>query len=308
MATTWEIHDGQQQVGPLDEEHVLRMIAAGLPATTVVRPAGAEEWRNVRTHAPFAIAMAGRANMAPALAPPTQARPAAPPSKPSMLTHPYTIAALGAGVGFVVLLVLGLTQRSLPPTPALVITSPAPDPSTVAPRPPAPPEVVKGSNGGWAVIPRPGLDADSRIVYMRQVSEAAPGEPKLDKKAAGVLLTKLRLSMEKLGSLPAGSIKASLGETAGAMIVPPGVSATLLVHGHRQQSFPVCSEAFLGTGMVDAEISPSDFANAGMRGLICKSDGCSAIFDMRPTSVGGGVYGGPSCLHVGEMVKLVAPE
>jgi hypothetical protein len=57
----WELHDGTQQVGPLEEDHVVRMIAAGLPAQTVIRRTGESEWRSVRSHAPFAIAIGQRA-------------------------------------------------------------------------------------------------------------------------------------------------------------------------------------------------------------------------------------------------------
>lgn len=53
----WELHDGAAQVGPLTEDHVLRMIAAGIPATTLVRPAGSEKWKSLRAHAPFAMAL-----------------------------------------------------------------------------------------------------------------------------------------------------------------------------------------------------------------------------------------------------------
>lgn len=62
----WELHDGVAQVGPLEEDHVLRMIWAGLPAQTVVRQVGEAPWRSPRTHAPFAIALDQKAaSMAP---------------------------------------------------------------------------------------------------------------------------------------------------------------------------------------------------------------------------------------------------
>lgn len=60
MATTWEIHDGKAQIGPLDEEHVLRMIAAGLPDGMLVRPAGSEAWVALRAHPAFAFAVEKR--------------------------------------------------------------------------------------------------------------------------------------------------------------------------------------------------------------------------------------------------------
>jgi hypothetical protein len=80
-------------------------------------------------------------------------------------------------------------------------------------------------------------------------------------------------------------------------------SATLSVHDE-PRSFPVCSEALLGTAMLNAGLGPEDFAKVGMRGLMCKSDGCVAIFDMRPTSSGGGMYAGATCLSLADMIKL----
>lgn len=73
----WELNDGRAAVGPLDEEHVLRMIAAGLPEATVVRREGAAEWQAIRSHAPFALGLAARSAQpaVPAHAPPMQAPP-----------------------------------------------------------------------------------------------------------------------------------------------------------------------------------------------------------------------------------------
>lgn len=38
--STWELHDGKEQVGPCDEDHVVRMIQHGIPANTLIRRAG----------------------------------------------------------------------------------------------------------------------------------------------------------------------------------------------------------------------------------------------------------------------------
>lgn len=67
--STWELHDGRAQVGPVDEQHVLRMIAEGLPENTVVRQVGEADWRSLRSHARFAVALGQRAAPAPAMAP-----------------------------------------------------------------------------------------------------------------------------------------------------------------------------------------------------------------------------------------------
>jgi hypothetical protein len=301
MATWWEIHDGQRQMGPLEEEHVLRMIAAGLPAAAMVRPAGEDIWKNVRAHAPFAIAIDAR-GASPAAAP-IQTGVAV--ARPQGSRIPAIAVGAGLGlsflmVGVAVLIAVG-SKRS--PDPTLTASSPPAVQSTppVAPQPLA--AVVKGSNGGWAVIKRPADTGDARVNYMREVLAAAPGEPKIDTKAAAVLLDKLRFAIAKEVSVPAASIKPTVGESSGSLVVSAGVFARMSVHGENR-NYPVCSEAFLGTGMVQAGIEPSDFAKVGMRGLMCKSDGCSAIFDMRPTSVGGGVYGGASCLSFQDMMKM----
>jgi hypothetical protein len=147
--------------------------------------------------------------------------------------------------------------------------------------------------------------AESRITYINDVMAAAPGEPKIDKAAALVLLEKLRAGLAKPTAAVTASIKANIGESAGSLIVPAGMSAHLLVGGEAR-AFPMCSEAFLGAAMIESGIGPEDFAKAGMRGLLCKSDGCSAVFDMRPTSSGGGLYGGTSCLGMQDVVKLLA--
>lgn len=54
----WELHDGKDQTEPHDEAHVLRMIAQGLPASTMVRAEGEQTWRPIGTHAPFAQGIA----------------------------------------------------------------------------------------------------------------------------------------------------------------------------------------------------------------------------------------------------------
>ncbi len=66
----WELHDGEVQVGPHDDDRVVRMIVAGLPEATLLRVAGSEEWKSLRTHAPFALALSKRAGgFAPVAAP-----------------------------------------------------------------------------------------------------------------------------------------------------------------------------------------------------------------------------------------------
>jgi hypothetical protein len=86
MAAMWEMHDGTAQIGPLDEDHVLRMIAHGIPAATVCRPVGASQWKSLRVHAPFAVAieLAAAKNEAPP-PPAASAAPTPPPGYPPLL-------------------------------------------------------------------------------------------------------------------------------------------------------------------------------------------------------------------------------
>ena len=93
----WELHDGKQQVGPLEEEHVIRMIAAGLPEATMIRPAGAENWKSIRAHAPFAIALEQAVAAGPGgAAPPPQAPGYPPPAHGQPYGRP---PAQGQGYG-----------------------------------------------------------------------------------------------------------------------------------------------------------------------------------------------------------------
>ena len=58
----WELNDGQAQTEPHDEDHVIRMIQAGLPEATLVRAEGTENWKGLRSHVPFAMALERRAS------------------------------------------------------------------------------------------------------------------------------------------------------------------------------------------------------------------------------------------------------
>ena len=95
----WELHDGEVQVGPHDDDRVLRMIVAGLPEATLVRAVGSEEWKSLRTHAPFALALSKRAGgFAPPVATPVvQVAAAAPQSPPVQAKKVKKSEFIGAG-------------------------------------------------------------------------------------------------------------------------------------------------------------------------------------------------------------------
>lgn len=115
--TNWELHDGTAQIGPLDENHVVRMINAGLPVNTMVRQVGTEEWRTLRSHAPFAIALEGQMAVretAAQVAPITGVGRSASPTLPTAakgLSVPFLV---GGALALIVVLamVIGVSRSS----------------------------------------------------------------------------------------------------------------------------------------------------------------------------------------------------
>jgi hypothetical protein len=107
----WELHDGQAQVGPLDEDHVLRMIAHGIPAETVVRRVGEPDWRSLRSHPAFAVALE-RKTSAPVAAPPAVVAGLLPvPAKPAMSRQTIALVAGGAVAVVAVVVALAASMR-----------------------------------------------------------------------------------------------------------------------------------------------------------------------------------------------------
>jgi hypothetical protein len=340
---TWELHDGNQQVGPLEEDHVVRMIAAGLPETTLIRPVGFQKWKNLRAHAAFAMALeraATASSMASAGAAPLQV-PAPPPATVYVdapriapfgpepwkvvrvvragirwfLRLPLDLQVAAAGCVVATLSVLiaifwsGTSPRQSeaprPPSPAAEGAGAAPTPVPTPQPLPAPPSSVKP--GTWAKIPKPGDDApdtgENRLRYMANVAQIVRGEPPINKVRGKQLLLRVRAELAKQASISLSSIEVNLGDGSGSIVVADGVQGQLLVKGEPRR-FAACSEALLGSSVLIAGVTPEEFAKAGVRAVLCKSDGCVGIIDMRPTAPGGGVYGGNSCLSVAEMVRL----
>ncbi len=156
----WELHDGQQQAPSHDEAHVLRMIAAGLPPSTLVRRAGTEEWKGLRTHAPFAMALDQRG-----------ARPAATTTAAQgHATNPYTLAGACIMAGAVFLAVVVGLARSNSTTPP-----PAKEPPRVAA--PAPPEAKPPTLAEVLVTKKtaPEAFAVARPLMVDQPNDTSPG-------------------------------------------------------------------------------------------------------------------------------------
>lgn len=129
MAMQWEIHDGNEQVGPLDEDHVVRMIAEGLPATVLVRPAGKDKWKNIRSHAPFAMALEARGAAAGAPPPSVPGPPEAALPEAAKMTRTHVLGVvLGLIIAGGVVILLAATTSSnsaIPRNPS--VTRDAPD-------------------------------------------------------------------------------------------------------------------------------------------------------------------------------------
>lgn len=53
----WEVFDGKERKGPLSEEAVISDIHAGMNVSMVIRRVGDDEWKSLRTHAPFALVL-----------------------------------------------------------------------------------------------------------------------------------------------------------------------------------------------------------------------------------------------------------
>jgi|HubBroStandDraft_6_1064221.scaffolds.fasta_scaffold505855_1 hypothetical protein len=306
----WELHDGKEQIGPLDEDHVLRMIAGGLPETTVVRPVGSQKWKSLRAHAPFAIALERAAATTPA---PAQQQPAQQQPAQRQDAFPAFLARYWKGIFAVVAMLFscGMLKWACGPRTlthedyANVAPPPAPAPVPV-PEPPLPNLPTSVPKGTWAKIPMPGTDIPDTPAnaawYVKHLG-IVPGEPALNVKVATGLLLRVRAEMAKQGTIPLAAITVAAGDGIGAITVAKGTFAKFLVHGEPRQ-FGACNELLFAGAQLAAGVSHEDFAKVGVRAVVCNSDDCAAAMDMRPTAPGGGVYAGESCPRMDEMIKM----
>jgi hypothetical protein len=69
----WEIFDGKTIQGPFSEQALADSIRRGMPPTVLVREMGTAEWRSMREHGPFAVALLAQP------APPPPPPPTPPP-------------------------------------------------------------------------------------------------------------------------------------------------------------------------------------------------------------------------------------
>ncbi len=123
----WEIYDGTAQRGPLSEAEAVAAIRAGeVPPAAQVRQVGTEEWRPLRSHAPFAMALGQAAGPAPSA-------PAAVTVQGVVTTRPETSAVTwgcaAMAVGLLLLVLLGFFRSACTEVPVL-----GADGGVVAPR------------------------------------------------------------------------------------------------------------------------------------------------------------------------------
>jgi hypothetical protein len=133
---TWELHDGNVQAGPFEEDHVIRMILHGIPPATLIRRVGAADWNGLRTHPPFAMALERRTGTPAVTAPGDMPAPAAEPPRQAMklskvpfvgsgcwvqglgLLMPFILMPIvgipiGALLGLVLMLILMISGRTM---------------------------------------------------------------------------------------------------------------------------------------------------------------------------------------------------
>lgn len=182
--------------------------------------------------------------------------------------------------------------RASPPDPVLV----------------APPVTSAKQVGGWARFALPEANSASREAYKRGVVLAQKFEPPLDRFKAAAMLEHARQDLAKGAEIPAFKIKASLDGASGTLVVAGGTETAIAnPRSGGAMRAGVCSEAYLGTALVD--LASGKAAATGLRAITCRSDGCSAVFDLRPTRPdGGGVYDGQACVGLVDLLHAVGME
>jgi hypothetical protein len=112
----WEMFNDGKAVGPCDEADVLTAIKrGGLRDGSMARPAGTDEWRRLRAHAPFAMALDERSE-----APAEPVAATAPARHPGSL-RPWFLG-VGAALAFLFLAIVVRWMRPSSPTQAVAET------------------------------------------------------------------------------------------------------------------------------------------------------------------------------------------
>ncbi len=135
----WELYDGTKTVGPASEADVVQAIRqGGLTTTILVRRVGEQEWRGLRTHPPFAMALETRG-----------AQPAAVSTAPGPNWKRIGGAvAVGTVVLVLVVAVIKLGQSSV----KSAAVQPEPQQTAATPAPAPPPSVKPPESLGQRVM------------------------------------------------------------------------------------------------------------------------------------------------------------
>lgn len=133
----WELSDGREQMGPFDEDQVVRLIGSGLSDATLIRPEGDPVWRGLREHPGFARALEHRGARPSQASPPAYAPPGPYPAAPASSSPALSGAALVQAciIGAVVIVVV--IVRSLGSEIGGGSVTAPPPPKPVAADPPA---------------------------------------------------------------------------------------------------------------------------------------------------------------------------
>jgi hypothetical protein len=104
----WEIFDGTTINGPFSEQAMVDTIRRGMPATILIRRVGTEDWKGLRSHPPFAMALEA-ATVAQSAAIPPQPQPTQPAPTVVVSSNPategcFTVLWIIFGTGLVLFL------------------------------------------------------------------------------------------------------------------------------------------------------------------------------------------------------------
>ena len=176
-------------------------------------------------------------------------------------------------------------------------------PDEVPASPPA--EAASADAKGWRRFPLPSADLSSKARYSSAVLTSQPGEPPMNKKGAAPWLQLARSNLATgTAKIPITQIKATLADGVGTLTVASGVETKIANPRGRPIRAGICSEVYFATALV--ELAEGNAAASGLRAIKCESDGCSAVFDLRPTRPdGGGVYTGEACASMADMFSAL---
>lgn len=208
------------------------------------------------------------------------------------------IALLGVSVP-VATVALGVALRGVggPGHPPQRFPEPPPAPVGTVPEP-----VTMRTT--WATIVPPGdvsTEAE-RLHFVAEVLRVHDGEPRPNLTAAEEYGRAVARELSRTASIPLSAITVRASGNGVGLTVRTGTRPRVRAGG-RALRHGVCSEPFLVTAVASVRADPTI---DGVTSVMCFSDVCMALADMRPTRPRGGFfYGGDACLHVDELSALM---